>query len=89
MTWEIALGVIALLGFAGTSAAQAWKLSKTIGSLESAVTSLESAVKEFRCNAHATHEKLFSRLDEHGKRLSEHEVRIKNLEKEKNGEKTQ
>ena len=81
MTWEIALGVIALFGFVITCATVASKVASAIGEFKSAVADLKEALAEFRCNAHDTHEKLFSKLDEQTEKLNEHETRISILEK--------
>ena len=81
MTWEIALGVIALLGFVITCATAASKIAAAIGEFKAAVADLREALTEFRFSAHDTHDKLFGKLDEQTERLNDHETRIQILEK--------
>lgn len=81
MTWEIALGVIALLGFVITCMTGVSKIATAIGEFKSAVADLREALAEFRCNAHDTHDKLFGKIDEQTERINDHETRISILEK--------
>lgn len=83
MTWEIFLGIVALVGFIGTVGAWIGKLSKTLGILENTIQILNQTIGEFKKNSHVTHEKLFERLTKDEKTLENHEVRIKDLEKER------
>lgn len=83
MTWEIVVGIIALVGFVGSIAAGASKLSKTLGILENTIGILNRTIDEFKRNSHVTHEKLFERLTKNEKTLENHEVRIKDLENER------
>ena len=71
MSWEIALGVISLLGFAGSIATWVSKLSKTL------------AVTEFKNNSHDTHKEMFLRINNNERTLENHEGRLKSLEKAK------
>lgn len=81
MTWEIAAGVIALLGFVITCVTVTSKVAQAMGEFKSAVADLKETLSEFRCNAHDTHEKLFGKIDDHTKKINDHETRIKILEK--------
>ncbi len=81
MTWEIALGVIALFGFVITCVTVSSKVASAMGEFKSAVADLKETLNEFRCNAHDTHDKLFGKLDDHTKKINDHETRIKILEK--------
>jgi hypothetical protein len=83
MTWEIALGIIALVGFIGTVGTWISKLSKTLGILENTIGILNRTIDEFKKNSHTTHEKLFERLTEDEKTIENHEGRIKVLEDER------
>ena len=83
MTWEIAMGVIALAGFVITCTTAASKLSKAMGTFETAVADLKEALKEFKTGAHETHKELFGKINDHEKRIGDHENRISILEKEK------
>ena len=83
MTWEIALGIIALVGFIGTVGTWISKLSKTLGILENTIGILNRTIDEFKRSSHTTHEKLFERLTKDEKTIENHEVRIKDLENER------
>lgn len=83
MTWEILVGIIALVGFIGTVGTWISKLSKTLGILENTIGILNRTIDEFKKNSHVTHEKLFERLTKDEKTLENHEVRIKDLENER------
>ena len=83
MTWEIVAGIIALVTFIGLVGSWASKLSKTLGVLENTIQILNQTIGELKKNSHTTHEKLFERLTRDEKTLENHEVRIKDLEKER------
>ena len=83
MSWEIMVGIIALVGFIGTVGTWISKLSKTLGVLENTIGILNRTIDEFKRSSHTTHEKLFERLTNDEKTLESHEIRIKTLEKEK------
>ena len=83
MTWEIVLGIIALMGFIGTVGTWISKLSKTLGILENTIGILNRTIEEFKKSSRTTHEKMFERLTEDEKTIENHEGRIKNLEKER------
>ncbi len=83
MTWEIVAGIITLFTFIGLIGAWVSKLSKTLGVLENTIQILNQTIGEFKKNSHVTHEKLFERLNKDEKTLENHEVRIKDLEKER------
>lgn len=87
MTWEVALGVIALFGFVISCATVAARVSKAIGSFEVAVADLKATLKEFKDSARDTHKELYGRLSDHEQKLGDHETRISILEKDKEGEK--
>ena len=83
MTWEIALGIFALVTFIGTVGMWISKLSKTLGILENTIGTLNTTISDLKRNSHATHEKLFERLTEDEKQLENHELRIQGLENER------
>ncbi|MBQ8253960.1 MAG: hypothetical protein IJY94_00465 [Clostridia bacterium] len=83
MTWEIFLGIVALVGFTGTVGTWISKLSKTLGILENTIGILNRTIDEFKRSSHTTHEKLFERLTKDEKTIENHEGRIKNLENER------
>ena len=80
MTWEIVIGIIALVGFIGSIGVWVSKLSTTLATLSTTIELLVNTVKEFKSNSHDTHSKLFEKIGEHRNVLSDHETRIKILE---------
>ena len=85
MNWEIALGVIALLGFAGSIATWVSKLSKTLAVLETTINTLNKVISELKNSSHDTHKEMFRRISTGERILENHEGRIKNLERSKKG----
>lgn len=83
MSWEIAAGVIALIGFAGSIATWVSKLSKTLAVLETTINTLNKVISEFKNNSHDTHKELFQRIGTSERVLENHEGRLNNLEKAK------
>ena len=83
MNWEIALGVIALLGFAGSIASWVSKLSKTLAVLETTINTLNKVISEFKNNSHDTHKEMFSRISNSERSIENHEGRLKHLEQAK------
>lgn len=80
MTWEIVLGLIALIGFIGSIGMWVSKLSTTLATLSTTIELLVNTVKEFKSDSHETHQMLFDKIGEHNTQLSDHETRIKILE---------
>lgn len=83
MSWEIVVGIIALVGFIGTVGTWISKLSKTLGILENTIGILNKTIDEFKTNSTHTHEKLFDRITKGERTIENHEIRIKDLEKER------
>lgn len=57
--------------------------SKATGELVVATNDLKETFNEFKNNSRQTHKEIFHELDEHGKKLTDHEIRIQHIEKEK------
>lgn len=72
MSWEIVLGIIALVGFLGTVSTWVWKLAGTLTKLGEGLTSLS----DFKNTAAKEHKEIHETLDDH-------EIRIHDLEKRK------
>ena len=83
MSWEIVIGIIALVGFIGTVGTWISKLSRTLGILENTIGILNRTIDEFKTNSSHTHEKLSDRITKDEMTIENHEVRIKDLEKER------
>lgn len=71
MTWEIVLGIIALVGFLATVSSWVWKLAGTLTKLTDGLNSLS----EFKKNADEEHEKIYTKLDDHETRIHDLETK--------------
>lgn len=69
MSWEIVVGIIALVGFLGTISSWVWKLAGTLTKLSDGLNSLS----DFKKNADKEHRTIHETLDDH-------ELRIHDLE---------
>lgn len=74
MTWEIVLGIIALVGFVGTIATYASKQSGILSKLEATLTALNETLEELKENNRASHKDIYNKLGDHDKRISKLEV---------------
>lgn len=74
MTWEIVLGIIALIGVFGTIAGWSGKLSRTLASLETTLQALNDTLEELKENNRASHKDIYNKLGDHDKRISKLEV---------------
>lgn len=84
MTWEIVVGIIALVGFIGSIAAYVAKLSRTLAMLETTLQVLNTTLKEMKESSKTTHRELFAKIDKHEETLSQHEGRLLVLEERRN-----
>ena len=76
MTWEIVLGIIALVGFVGTIAAYVGKQTSVMTRLETTLQMLNATLGEFKEDNKKTHKDIYKKLDDHDTRiirLEEHE----------------
>ncbi len=78
MTWEIFLGIIALVGFIGSVGLWIWKLSKILTVLETTVGILNETIKDFKASSKNTHKEMYDKLDDHEKRIHYLEISSKN-----------
>ena len=69
MTWEIALGIIALFGFVFTCALNWGKLTKTLASLQTTLQALKETLEDLKENNRASHKEFYEKLDDHGRRI--------------------
>ena len=69
MTWEIVVGIIALVGFVASIGGMVWKLSALISRLEAAVRALADAVDNLRGDNAAEHGEMTAQLRDHEKRI--------------------
>lgn len=65
MTWEIVVGIIALVGVFSTVATWSGKLSRTLASLETTLNALRDTLEELKENNRESHKDIYHRLDGH------------------------
>lgn len=69
MTWEIVVGIIALIGVFGTVGAWIFKLSRILATLESTMQQLNRTLDDFKRGTNASIDKLAQRIDLHETRI--------------------
>lgn len=69
MTWEIVVGIIALVGFIASIGGMVWRLSALISRLEAAVKALAEAVNALRGDNAAEHGAMQTQLTDHERRI--------------------
>lgn len=70
MSWEIVIGIIALIGVFGTVATWASKLSRSLSSLETTLKALDETLHELKDTNHESHKEFYKRLNEHDCRIA-------------------
>lgn len=70
MTWEIVAGIIALGSFIGVVCGYVSKLSNTLATLTATLDGLKKLLDEFRSSNSENHKEIFSRLEDHDRRIS-------------------
>lgn len=80
MTWEIALGIIALCGFCITTGTLAARLASALARLEASVRELSENIAAQRKSNDREHEQLRAVLGEHGRQLTQQDLRLHDLE---------
>lgn len=76
MTWEIALGIFALLTFAVTVGTMVYKLAGILTKLETAIDNLRETITTIKDNNNGEHERIFEMLDKLNQRLTVVETEI-------------
>ncbi len=74
MTWEIVLGIIALVGFVGTAATYASKQASVLSKLETTLDALNTTLEELKESNRSSHKDIYNKLGDHDKRISKLEV---------------
>lgn len=72
MSWEIVVGIIALVGFLGTVSSWVWKLAGTLTKLGDGLNSLSA----FKTKADNEHKEIHETLDNHELRIHDLENKI-------------
>ena len=81
MTWEIALGIFALVGFVISLITIAAKIISTLTKLETTIQNLQKTVDEFKASNEKSNSRIWDTLDEHGEKLAEHDKEIALIKK--------
>jgi hypothetical protein len=80
MTWEIFLGIVALVGFALTVGAPILKLNTSITKLNSSIESLKESVDRIDRLNEAEHKKIWEHNDIQDNKISAVSERVDNIE---------
>ena len=80
MTWEIFLGIVALVGFCITIATPLMKLSKTMTELNVNMQNLNQAMNTLTANNTESHRRIWAHNEEQDEKLENHEKRITKIE---------
>ena len=80
MTWEIFLGIVALVGFCITIVTPLMKLSKTMTELNINMQNLNQAMNTLTANNTESHRRIWIHNDEQDEKLENHEKRITKIE---------
>lgn len=75
MTWEIVLGMIALAGVTVTLGGVLWRLAATLTRLELTLAALQRLIDADKLSNSKSHERIFSRLEDHETRIHDLEVK--------------
>lgn len=80
MSWEIVLGIIALVGFIITVSSPMLKLNTSITKLNETINSLRDTVAKNDQDNKQSHQRIYDRLDKHESFLYGHNERLSNIE---------
>ena len=80
MTWEIFLGIVALVGFVITLATPLMKLSKTMTELNINMQNLNKAMNVLTANNTESHRRIWQHNEEQDEKIENHEKRITKIE---------
>ena len=80
MTWEIFLGIVALVGFIISIATPLMKLSKTMTELNINMQNLNKAMNVLTANNTESHRRIWQHNEEQDEKIENHEKRITKIE---------
>ena len=80
MTWEIFLGIVALVGFVISLATPLMKLSKTMTELNVNMQNLNKAMNVLTANNTESHRRIWQHNEEQDEKIENHEKRITKIE---------
>lgn len=80
MSWEIFLGISALVGFVISITGPILKLNTSITQLNASVDVLKSAIDRIETSNELSHKEIWDHNDEQDKIIAEHTKRLNNIE---------
>ena len=80
MSWEIFLGIAALVGFVLSITGPILKLNTSITQLNASVDVLKTAIDRIESNNNTSHKEIWDHNDEQDKIIAEHSKRITDIE---------
>lgn len=80
MSWEIFLGIVALVGFLITVSTPMLKLNTSITKLNETINSIKDIVNKNDETNKQSHQRIYDRLDAHDRTVNAHNERLSNLE---------
>jgi cell division protein FtsL len=80
MTWEIFLGIVALVGFIISVTTPLMKLNTSITKLNNSVDVLKSAIDRIDTENEESHKRIWKHNDEQDEIIAEHSRKINNIE---------
>lgn len=78
MTWEIFLGIAALVSFVIAIGTIVFKASKVLASLEATVNGLSETLKDFKKDSKSDRKELHDKVDDHENRINILEIKVDN-----------
>lgn len=76
MSWEIALGIFALVGFVISIATIVGKWSGVVAELKATLQALNKTLEELKENNRASHKDIYEKISDHELRVAELETKI-------------
>lgn len=76
MTWEIFLGISALVAFVIAIGSIVSKASQMVATLNATITSLSETLKEFKKDSKTEHKELHDKIDDHETRIGILEIKV-------------
>ena len=80
MSWEIFLGISALVGFVLSITGPILKLNTSITQLNASVDVLKTAIERIENNNNTSHKEIWDHNDEQDEIIAEHDKRITDIE---------
>lgn len=78
MTWEIALGIFALVAFVISAGTIVAKASHMFATLNATITMLSETLKDFKKDSKTDRKELHDRVDDHETRIGILEIKVDN-----------